>query len=454
MKRLTILISLLVLLVIGFAVQPAAAQTGILWTGEFFNNGSQSGTPTYTRADSAINFNWGYGSPDFTIPADGFSARWTTSASFAAGTYRFSVLGDDGVRLSIDDVIYVDSLTQTRPGETTLVDVRLTAGTHRIRLDYVEISQTAYVTLSWTAQDVTTPPHSGSGAWTAQYFNNTSLTGTPALTVQEQSPVHDWGSGAPYAGLLADNFSVRWTTTQWYDAGIYEVSARADDGITVSVDGIARITAWGQSTGQTYTNSFTLAAGNHTIVVEYYEAQGLANLAFSFRRTDTTNPPPANTGAVATATAYRLNVRNRPDPVNGSVLLRVSRGDQYAVVGRNAESTWWQINVNGTVGWVNGRYLSLSNTQNVPVTSDSTSTNPTPTGYTITASDVVNVRSGPGTGYSRLAQLDKGDTAQIVGRNHSNTWWQITVSGITGWVSAEYAIIQWNADISRIPIVA
>ena len=39
------------------------------------------------RWDSAVNFEWGWGSPDPTLAADYFSARWTGSYSLTAGTY-------------------------------------------------------------------------------------------------------------------------------------------------------------------------------------------------------------------------------------------------------------------------------------------------------------------------------------------------------------------------------
>ena len=45
---------------------------------------------------------------------------------------------------------------------------------------------------------------------TGRYFNNTTLSGTPALT-RIEAVDFDWGSAAPGSGVTADNFSVRWT---------------------------------------------------------------------------------------------------------------------------------------------------------------------------------------------------------------------------------------------------
>ena len=54
----------------------------------------------------------------------------------------------------------------------------------------------------------------------------------------------------------------------------------------------------------------------------------------------------------------------------------------------------------------------------------------------------VNVRSGPGTGYSVKTALSKGTIVQCTGKaakdTRGNTWYQIKRNGSTGWVSAGY----------------
>jgi TolB protein len=60
----------------------------------------------------------------------------------------------------------------------------------------------------------------------------------------------------------------------------------------------------------------------------------------------------------------------------------------------------------------------------------------------------LNVRTGPGTSYPGLGQLEAGTTVAITGQNEEGTWWQIDYeSGAEGaaWVSAEY--IQTSADV-------
>ena len=64
------------------------------------------------RNDDRLDFDWGTGSPDQLIPPDHFSARWTRSIDLEAGTYRFDLIVDDGVRFWIDNVLVLDKVQQ------------------------------------------------------------------------------------------------------------------------------------------------------------------------------------------------------------------------------------------------------------------------------------------------------------------------------------------------------
>ena len=78
------------------------------------------------------------------------------------------------------------------------------------------------------------------------------------------------------------------------------------------------------------------------------------------------DPVPLATGTV---TAYFLNVRTSPNPYIPNIMAVISRHQSYPVIGRNYDSSWWQIRLwDGRTGWVNGRYLSITNAHTVPVT--------------------------------------------------------------------------------------
>jgi len=290
---------------------------------------------------------------------------------------------------------------------------------------------------------ISIPAAAQSSTWEAAYFSNPSLLGPPTLILTENTPSHEWGSGSPAINIPADNFSARWATTAYVNAGTYQISVRADDGVRVLVDGVLYIDQFIPSPGNFYQATVNLVAGNHTFVVEYFEAGGLAYLAYNF--TPVSSNPPPGSGATATVTAYFLNVRSAPNPA-APILTRISRGETYAVVGRNAVSSWLQLNVNGIIGWVNSSYVTAYNIGGVPITDGSggpyppTPIPPPPVGASITViTTLLNVRHipNPFTGQI-LTHIGYGQSYPLVGRNADASWLQVNANGILGWVNSSY----------------
>jgi glucose/arabinose dehydrogenase/PKD repeat protein len=104
---------------------------------EYFDNSALSGAPVLTRADDAIDFDWGAGGPGSAVPSDRFSARWTRTKDYEAGTYRFSVTGDDGIRVLVDGEQVVDGWFY-QPPTTYGADVPLSQGQHTVVVEYFE----------------------------------------------------------------------------------------------------------------------------------------------------------------------------------------------------------------------------------------------------------------------------------------------------------------------------
>ncbi|MFI5932262.1 PQQ-dependent sugar dehydrogenase [Actinoplanes sp. NPDC051494] len=112
-------------------------QPANLWTASYFTGTALAGTPVVTRQDDTVDIDWGSGSPDPLLPADGFSARWTRTADHAAGTYRFAATGDDGIRVLLDGVTVVDGWSDHGP-TTFTADVVLGAGEHTVTVEYYD----------------------------------------------------------------------------------------------------------------------------------------------------------------------------------------------------------------------------------------------------------------------------------------------------------------------------
>ncbi|NLX09300.1 MAG: SH3 domain-containing protein [Chloroflexi bacterium] len=294
--------------------------------------------------------------------------------------------------------------------------------------------------------------------WTAEYFNNPSLSGPAAVIRQEYTPWIDWGYNAPVPGLSADNFSVRWTSGQTFSAGTYTISVRADDGVRVSMNGTVLINEFHGATGQTYTSTFVLGAGYYTTVIEYYESSLNAFMQFSISKQGSSDPGPITSATATVTNASVLNVRSQPSPTS-QVLTRIRRNETYYVVGRNASSTWWQLNVNGTIGWVNGRYVALHNASGVPVTdgsSDPGQGNQCPSGLPsrlvvggrgrVTPGLPNNLRAQPSVWSWRVGQIPGTGVFDVINGPvcaNGMAWWHVRYNGVTGWTPEGQGTTYW-----------
>jgi glucose/arabinose dehydrogenase len=263
------------------------------YTAEYFTNKTLTGAPILTRNETAVNYEWGGGSPDPVVPNDNFSARWTKTEAITAataGTYEFSATGDDGVRVKVDGVTIIDKFVDQ--GTTTYkASTALAAGNHTIVFEYYENGGGAVAKFSYVKVGDTTPP--ATTGFTGEYFNNQDLFAPVTMTRNDATINFDWGGGSPDPLLNANNFSARWTKTDVFTAGNYEFTTTADDGVRIKVDGETIIDKWVAQAAPTYKATKALTAGNHTIVVEYFEAGGGAKISANWVKvSDTTTPPP------------------------------------------------------------------------------------------------------------------------------------------------------------------
>jgi hypothetical protein len=267
---------------------PAAAQTDSAgWHGSYFNNLSLWGTPTWTRADSSINFNWGAGAPDARLPADEFSVRWTRTVTFEAGSYRFNAEADDGIRLYLDGALILDQW-RDQPAATYSVERALTAGAHNLRVEYYERAGGAVARVWWERV--------GGAAtileWRGEYFNNAQLAGAPTLVRNDTAVNFDWAEGSPDPAIPINGFSARWTRALPFAAGRYRFTVAADDGVRLFVDGMLLINQWRDQPVTTYSVDWDMSAGNHTLIMEYYENTGYALARLTWAPVSATPVPP------------------------------------------------------------------------------------------------------------------------------------------------------------------
>ena len=246
---------------------PSSCQSNT-FAAQYFNDTTLTGTPVFERCEPTVNNVWGGGSPDPAVNTDGFSAVWSGAFDFQAGTHTFTATADDGIRVYVDGLALIDQWRDQSSTTYTAVKT-MTAGTHQVKIEYYERVGDALAQVGWQLQS--TGEISCPAQFRAQYFNNMTLAGTPAVDRCEARIDFDWATGSPDPSITPDHFSARWTGQFDFTAGTYTFSATADDGIRLYVDGAVLIDQWRDQSPTTYTAATTLAAGSHTVRVEYYE---------------------------------------------------------------------------------------------------------------------------------------------------------------------------------------
>ncbi|MCY1044553.1 PQQ-dependent sugar dehydrogenase [Corallococcus sp. bb12-1] len=113
------------------------------------------------------------------------------------------------------------------------------------------------------------------GQYRAEYFGNRDLEGAPARVRCEGAPLENfWATGSPVPEVGPDDFSVRWTGRFNFESGLYSFLAEADDGVRLFVDGERIIDGWRDQPTTSFFETRWMSAGEHTVVMEYYEHGG------------------------------------------------------------------------------------------------------------------------------------------------------------------------------------
>jgi len=136
-----------------------------------------------------------------------------------------------------------------------------------------------------------------------EYFNNTTLTGTPVATRTDPNVDYTWTGTAPAAGLSTTNYSVRWTGTITPPVtGTYTFGLTSDDGSRLFINGQQVIDNWRDQATNTETAQVALTAGQPAQVeVDFYQAAGDSVVSLGWL-------PPVDLLGQATALAARSDV--------------------------------------------------------------------------------------------------------------------------------------------------
>lgn len=115
---------------------------------------------------------------------------------------------------------------------------------------------------------VPTPPPVG---FLAQYYNNMTLSGEPALYRTDPAIDFRWDNRSPGPGVKQERFSVRWTgQVEVASEGDYLFSVTVAGGLRLWVDGALLLDRWYDQPPVTYTIPVRLGVGEHSLRLEYY----------------------------------------------------------------------------------------------------------------------------------------------------------------------------------------
>lgn len=137
-------------------------------------------------------------------------------------------------------------------------------------------------------------------------------------------------------------------------------------------------------------------------------------------------------GAVTTSSG-KLNVRSKPSSAS-SVVAQVQKGSYLTLISKSG--SWWLVEyAKGKQGYCHADYITV--VQGSPVT-------------VAISSGSLNVRGGPGTGYSKTASLAKGEVVLLL--STSGDWSRVLYHGTkTGYVSSRYLSGYLSAVSVKVP---
>lgn len=282
---------------------PTMTRSGL--QAEYWDANSFSGSPTITRVDSDVNFDWGSGSPDTAIAADTFAGRWTGYITIdETADYQFGCTVDDNCNVWVNNALVA---TKTGPGTAYGSAMNLTEGTTLpIKMEMTENTGGAQAKLKYKRNggaDTVVPeswlntaprPVTNDYGLVGHYYNDPS--GTYAFPTNAEDPNRllmvrqdrklnfNWQSSSPTPGLPTDRFLARWTGYLTVpETKSYQIGIKADDRLRAKFDdgasGWNLVNSWTSSTTEIERSSSVSLTANQArpITIEYAEQTGNAN---------------------------------------------------------------------------------------------------------------------------------------------------------------------------------
>lgn len=247
-------------------------------------------------------------------------------------------------------------------------------GNHAIRIDYFEAGGNAVARFNW--EQINTGGGQFFPNWRAEYFNNTTVSGSPVLVRDEARISNNWGIGSPGPGVNSDFWSARWSRTLQARAGQYRIILTSDDGSRLFINNQLIIDNWRVQGRTSQATDFFTQGGNLEVRVEFFDQTGGAELRVDLITISgglitvlPTPPTGGGSGSCATAPSGMQAQSIATGPLN----IRRGPSTQFETMGtlspcqivplsgfRSADNAWVQIiTASGQTGWVSSQYVRL-----------------------------------------------------------------------------------------------
>lgn len=318
--------------------------------------------------------------------------------------------------------------------------------------------------------------------WTGTFYNDTTLgsTNPTGVTVSGINGLNfNWGTGVPVVngqavpGIGADNFSVRFASTQNLTPGTYTFTVSSDDGVRLYVNGGLILDAFVGRVLTTDTRTVTISTSQVNLTVEYFEGIDQSILQVQWFLVSGATPIPGVTQVVGTPIVVATPVPPFTVMVSGvkaealrtgpylgaSMIGEVAAGNALTPLARNRDEgvyNWYLVNTGTKTGWISGRYVTITGDVNsIPLQSTifEQIDGAPDVGAIAVPRAVMNLRKRPSIRSERLAQIPWGAEAVLIGRTIQggrNFWLQVRYEGQVGWIIASYVTVK--GDVNAVPI--
>ena len=161
--------------------------------------------------------------------------------------------------------------------------IKKEAASHNIRVEYVD-------ELDFLPQIIFTGDENSEPGFTAEYFTNMELKGTPIHKATEKKISYSWSNGTGIQGMQKENYSVRWSgVIRVPETADYDFALGGDDAYRLFINDEPIINEWSVGAYRNSGTTYKLQSGkNYRIRVEYYQKGGGAGINFTWKKPDDT----------------------------------------------------------------------------------------------------------------------------------------------------------------------